>query len=276
MRKQLVIWIFVFLALIQIAFAQPPFIEQTVANEGLQIEVPIFEIVPVSSNFTFYFHVFNLSNGVPINNSDCLIHIYSYEDGSHILEQDAVLYGNQIDFEVEINDSVLTESGVYFKLIQCEVDGLGGFFGNQFRVGSNSVEASTSDAIINSILLLIFVILFVVCLAFAYNTDGENKFTMGDSGEPLIEINTGKYVKLLLYLFSYLFFWMLTWVAWQIGDMFLMSQTLTGVLRVLFIFETIVWVPLFIIVVVIGLIKHLADIQLEKQTRRGLFPRNKK
>ena len=68
---------------------------------------------------------------------------------------------------------------------------------------------------------------------------------------------------------------MLTWSAWQIADKFLLSDTLVGILRMIFLVVTIGWLPIMIMVISIGLVKHFTDIDIEKTTSRGLFPRKK-
>jgi len=271
--KKTIIWLFLFLACLNIVCAVPPFFEESEKTIGLQLGVPLFEVIPLASNFTFYFHVFNATNGIYTLIPNCTIHIYDFETGKHILEEFVGFDGNGFDYEIEINDSIFTKEGTYFKLIQCNTTGAGGFFGSQITVGSALIQATIQDAIINSVLVLIFVIFFAASLLFAFGIDGKNKFTMGDKGEPILEINIGKYVKLFLYLLSYLFFWMLSWVAWQISDKFILSDMITGVLRLIFIIETIFWIPLMIFIVAIGLVKHFVDIDLEKTTKRGLFPR---
>lgn len=127
-----------------------------------------------------------------------------------------------------------------------------------------------AESIIYSILLLLLAGFFITSLALAFYLDGENKFTMGDAGDPILEINLNKYAKLFLYLLSYLFLWMLTWTSWQVSDTFLLFDGLTNILRLIFIVETIAWVPIILIVTIVGLTKHLADADLIKTTERNL------
>jgi len=240
---------------------------------GLLIEAPQYQVIPLNSNFSFNFHVYNSSSGKYINSSECSSYLYHFETGQHILTTNNISLKNNREYEYKINNTLFTQEGTYYHSIYCQSNTKGGFLGFSFEVGNTLRKATTSDAIINAILLIIFVIFFIVSLCFAFWLEGDNKFTIGDQGEPLVEININKYLKLFLYLLSYLFFWMLTWSAWQIAYKFLLSTTLTEILRIIFIIETIFWFPLIFIIVTIGFIKHIADINIEKTTKRGLFPR---
>lgn len=275
MDKKKLIYFFVFLFMIQLVLGAPPFQTGTILqSNGLQIETTIFEVVPVSSNYSFHWHVFDVNGSMKTNASTfCFLHIYDFETGHHIVEKNATMDSNKIDFVVAINSSVLTKEGTYFRLIQCNSSNIGGFLGTQFKVGFNTREATIQDAIINSSILLLITILFLTCLIWGIVMDGENKFTMGPEGETLLELNIGKYAKLLLYWLAYMFFWMLIWVAWQIVQKFMLSNTFSGILKVLFIFLTIFWIPLTIVIVVIGLVKHVTDSEVTRMVSRGLKPR---
>ena len=274
-RKKCVLGLFVFLLMLNIVYAQPPFQTGADSNDGLLIEVPIFEVVPISQNYSFYFHVFNTINGTYVHNdtADCYVHIYDFQTGEHILQVKASGNGNGLDFEVEINDSLLTLEGTYFKLIQCNTTSQAGFFGHQFKVGYALREATTPDAIINSLFILIAVIFFIVSLSFAFVLDGDDIFSMGAEGEHILEFNALKYVKLFLYLLSYFFFWITTWVIWITFEKFMLSSYSTDLLRILFIVETILWVPMIFMIVFIGLVKYIADAKALKLAKRRLMPR---
>lgn len=139
---------------------------------------------------------------------------------------------------------------------------------------SNSGENTTSEGGAFYIaLIFIFVVFFIVSLIFAFNLDGENQFTMGEKGDPIFEMNFNKYIKLGLYLLSYFFFWILTWTSWEISKSFLLSSKLFGLLKSIFIIETILLFPIILFVIVIGTMKIIADSELMKLTKRGLFPR---
>lgn len=274
-KNLFLIFVFLLIFLVPTISAVPPFqATNLVSSNSLQIETPVFDVVKINQNYTFHFHVFNVNGSFLTNAStSCILHIYDFQTGDHILQQSAVMDSNMIDFDVSINDSLLTKEGNYFRLIQCNTSSYGGFLGTQFKVGYSMREASVQDAIINSVIIFLLVIFFITCLTWALVTDGENKFTMGPEGDTFLELNYGKYLKLFLYLLSYLFFWMLTWSIWQVVDKFALSSTFTEVLKLLFIIETIFWPILIIAIVVIGFVKQVSDSEIARLVKRGLKPR---
>lgn len=259
-----------FLVFASFVSSAPPFQTNINSFDGLMIETPTFDIVPINSNYTFHYHVYNVSSGINLNTSSCVMHLYDFKTGDHILQEVAVPDENGIDFDVVVNDSLFSDAGSYYRLFQCNDSNIGGYVGIQFDVGSAFKEATIPDAIIQSLLILVFVVFFIVSLVFAFVMDGENQFTMGPQGERILELNSGKYIKLFLYLLSYFFFWMLTWSIWITFEKFVLSQTFTSVLNVLFIIETILLGPIIIMVIVIGLVKHFADSELLNLSKRGL------
>ena len=276
-KKKFFFFIIVFLILLNIAFAQPPFQESaSFTIKGLVIEAPVYDVIPLNKNYSFHFHVFNQSNGVSFDNSttNCFMHIYDYQTGLHLLEQNAVMDSNGVDFEVNINDSLFSKEGTYFRVMQCNHSTEGGFLGIQFKVGYSLRNPSIQDAMINSLLVILFVIFFLISLIWAVYIDGENYFKMGpDDADPILTFNIGKYVKLFLYLLSYIFFWMLTWASWQMADLFMLSKIFSSVLKALFFIETALLGPMFIVIVIIGFIKHLTDTKAFKLAERNINPR---
>lgn len=270
MRKiKLIFWIFVLFLMFNLAYAQPP--GQVLGN--MNILYPKFDSIAYGTNFTFHLHAFD-ELGVLLNNTlyDCRIHIYE-PNGSHIIEDFMSNDTNYVDKEFIFDEAVHTDLGWHSYNIWCYSSNEAGAISNSFLVSATGEDFTTSSSIIYFGLFIVFTIFFVICLFFAISIDGENKFTMGEKGEPLVELNSGKYIKLFLYLLSYLFFWILSWGIWQVSTKFLLATQLFGVLRILFIIETILWIPIIIIVLVIGLVKHFTDINIEKETKRGLFPR---
>ena len=196
---------------------------------------------------------------------------------SVILPSGEIVYLNssmvKTGFSYTYNWSNTSELGEYFYFVCGDKSDVLTCETLSFFVSANGEGFSTSNSLMYAILIFVFIIFFVVSLFFAIVTDGENKFTMGPEGERLVEVNSGMYVKLFLYLLSYLFFWILSWIIWQVSTTFLPTSNLLGVLRILFIVETILWVPIFLIVAVIGIMKHITDSEILNLNKRGLMPR---
>ena len=140
-------------------------------------------------------------------------------------------------FSYTYNWSNTSELGEYFYFVCGDKSDILTCETLSFMVSANGEGFTTSNSMVYATLIFVFIIFFIVSLIFAIITDGENKFTMGPEGERLVELNSGKYVKLFLYLLSYLFFWILSWAIWQVSTTFLPTSNLLGVLRILFILE---------------------------------------
>lgn len=270
MHKKNFFWIFVlFLVFSSFVSAQPP--GQTLGT--MDILYPKFDSIRYGETFTFHLHAFDELGNI-LNNSDytCDIHIYGV-NGSHEIEDVMNDDSNWVDKEYEFTANVSDHVGWHSYNIWCYSVAEQGAISEPFLVSKSGEDFTTASGVIYASLIIVFTIFFIVALAFAFHIDGENKFTMGDTGEPLLELNYGKYVKLFLYLLSYLFFWILSWGIWQVSTNFLLATRLFGVLKALFIIETILWIPMIIMVVVIGFAKILTDSDLLRLEKRGLRPR---
>ena len=117
------IFLFLFLlVLTPMVLAQPPSSFPAVQfTEGFAIEftqVPAYEF---NQDLTFNAHVFNISNGVRIDNSstDCNYHLFS-NTGSLIVNQQQMVFDVVgLDYEINILQGNFTRLGEYSYLIVC-------------------------------------------------------------------------------------------------------------------------------------------------------------
>lgn len=134
MNKKLFFLIFGILFLFSLVSvsAVPPF--QTGASDtGYQIKFPQIQTLTQNTNFTLNFHIFNISNGVPIDNSStvCVLHFYGIQ-GNQEFEVN-VSHSNSItvnnEWEILMLAGNISETGEYSYVIQCNslTDNLGGF-----------------------------------------------------------------------------------------------------------------------------------------------------
>ena len=117
------IFLFLFLlVLTPMVVAQPPASFPAVQfTEGFAIEftqVPAYEF---NQDLTFNAHIFNLSNGVRIDNSstDCNYHLFSNTGALIINQQEMVFDTFGLDYEISINQGNFTRLGEYSYLIVC-------------------------------------------------------------------------------------------------------------------------------------------------------------
>ncbi|MHA1481997.1 MAG: hypothetical protein ACTSQA_00990 [Candidatus Heimdallarchaeaceae archaeon] len=144
--------------------AQPSFLQDPEFIEGYEIKIPIIGTIPEGQSISFHFHVFNISNGVAIDNSttNCSFHLYN-NSGSHIfIKSPLTIFDNEFDFEVMVDGGNFTV-GEYSYIIQCESStyDLGGFESVSIIVTKTGILIS-----IQEVLLLVFALslLFLLCL----------------------------------------------------------------------------------------------------------------
>ena len=236
--------------------------------------------------FVLLFFVFNsyASSGSIIFKQNSNVSLYQVCDSCSFVNLESVIFPSgdvlylnssmvKNGFSYTYNWSNTSELGEYFYFVCGDKDEGLACETLSFMVSVNGERFTTPSSIVYAILIAVFTIFFIVSLMFAIFMDGENKFTMGPEGERLLEVNSGMYVKLFLYLLSYLFFWVLSWSIWQVSVVFLPTSNLLGVLRIIFIVETIAWLPIMLIVAVIGIVKHVTDSEILNLNKRGLMPR---
>lgn len=133
-------------------------------NTGLEIKYPSYENIVQNHYFDFNFHVFNISDGLPVSNTtvSCNFHLYN-QSGDHIwtfsnLSHDAASeHGIVNEWVARVNGNNFTTQGVYSYIIQCNSSSHGGFLSTNFIVSPEGVDGSLNFFIIISF--------FLICLA---------------------------------------------------------------------------------------------------------------
>jgi hypothetical protein len=77
MKKSGVVIGVLLLFLISLVSSAPPFITTSTSLQGYDIKSPSQEYIKQNQDYTFYFHVFNKSDGSPVSNVsvDCKYHL---------------------------------------------------------------------------------------------------------------------------------------------------------------------------------------------------------
>lgn len=172
---------------------------------GYNIEVPSIGILKQNQDFTFNFHVFNVSNGYPISNTStsCSFHLYN-QTGFPLIESMVTHATTDVinEWDITVEGNNFSSIGQYGYLIQCNnsVSNLGGFVNAGIEVTPNGQEFSIEKSISYlgfisiCILLLLFTIYGGIKLKWKNKKNSENK---------IIEINNFRYIKVFLFTMAY-------------------------------------------------------------------------
>jgi len=161
MRK-LFLFIFLSLFLISLVIAQPPF-ETRLNENGYQIFFPEFEIVPANTPFNLHIHVSNISDGMPLENTEvsCFVHLYNVS-GNHTFESNAMSVDSNLhDWDLFLAPGNFTP-GVHGFYIWCNSTEFGGEVKGTFLVtnSGNSIEEGNSSVL--NITIIFFMILSIL------------------------------------------------------------------------------------------------------------------
>lgn len=121
-----------------LAMAVPPFLTGDPSfSSGYIIEFPLINQLKQNEDFSFHFHIFNISNGRPIQNAStaCAFHLYN-SSGSHIVRLKQPKVDNEYDFEFKVMGNNFSKVGMYTYIVQCNSsqNSLGGFESVQLAV----------------------------------------------------------------------------------------------------------------------------------------------
>lgn len=259
-------------------YAQPPITTVFEGTEGYQIETPAFTYLEQGADHTFNFHLFNLSNGVPIyndvliNSTSCDLHLYNNNGQTIYLKENITENYNLYDWEVEIGGNNFTEVGKYSTIFQCydNTSNLGGFIEFGFEVTPNGQESTTSNGILYSSLLMILLVFFTASTIGAFKIDGKNEY---DVGGKIMTVNFNKYYKMGLFFLSYLLLIFITHLSYVISYNFMFLSSASGIFSVIYKLLWILFFPVFFAVVIVAFIKFALDMRLEKLAQRNLKDR---
>ena len=151
MKKQLILIAFAFLLVVPLVQSAPPFVSS--APSGCIIAPVVRETLKAGQDFDFNFHVFNVSNGVPLSNStlSCYFHFYN-QTGDHvfstILRNDPFSKHQVINEWTEMmNGGNISSVGTYAYLVQCNgtAANLGCADKGMFEVNKSGFAPSTTS-----------------------------------------------------------------------------------------------------------------------------------
>jgi len=162
------IFLFLFLLVFTLNFIspQPPFQQDKALVNGYEIKIPFFGVTRQNSGFDFHFHVFNISDGVPITNdsTSCSFHLYN-STGNHIVSNNNIPYKPEEiinEWGIDVDGGNFSGLGDYSYLVQCNSSSseLGGFESVNFEVTADGKQFQVFPTQLSIIILCFF---FVMC-----------------------------------------------------------------------------------------------------------------
>jgi len=170
-------------------------------------------------------------------------------------------------FNLTLNSSNSTVNGEYQFSAFCLDQGKAKADSFSFMITPSGIEPTSSQGLMFIALLVMTSFLMCLCLYFSFALDGNNLYDVGGN---FLKVNFNKYIKQGLLFFSYLFFTINIYFAWQISRNFLVINIATDLLRSFFMFLEIMTLPIFIGFVITALTKFVLDLRLDKLGKRGL------
>jgi len=150
-------------------------------NTGLIIQTPLFDYHKQNTNMSLRFHVYNLSNGINLDNKtiNCDFYLYSgaYEvTGKKVIDIiDMPVGTNRRCFKAEMSQNNFTNIGLYYYYIHCNNSDVGGFSFDSFVVTETGEEEIAIVQNTEDELLLYFVFaLSIILLIVAFYKDDHN------------------------------------------------------------------------------------------------------
>lgn len=189
---------------ITIVSAQPP-VQFGKDVDGFTLRTNLLEVHGLDQNFTILAHVFNTSNGVPINSGiSCYLHLSS-SNGVQQADLQTNSPTGDFDYVFNVNNANFTENGEYAYVVQCNSSSQGGFIGNTFDVTPNGELPTTAKSIFY-ISLLALLVIFLLMIFWAH---------MQDQSE---------LAKFWWFSFMWIPMWAILFIGWNMARDFLTSQ----------------------------------------------------
>jgi len=214
-------------------------------------------------------------NGTACNDAtECNITITYPNDSIAVLDEPMTNNNQYFNYTFYNSTTIIGDYtlGIHDTIAFCESGTMRNFTSWKFEINNYGRDESSNGLIM--FLILVPIIAFMVALIIVgFMVPGKNKMSMGPDGNRVLEFTYGYFLKLGCFLFAYLAFWIITFLSWKISQIIISISGFSGILRLMFIFETVLIFPVLLVVVVLGLVKIMQDAILSKEIHRRLPPR---
>lgn len=270
------IFLFLFLILlIPILSAVPPTQQNINTATGIQVEFTEIDIIKNSQFHLFNAHVFNVSDGLRLDNSTVTCDFQLFDDVGHHLVDDIEMtfHAGGDGFQFNATGGNFTRNGEYEYLIHCNASAIGGFASVGFEVNGVGIELTQGRAIIFIGLFGILIFVFVTIIFGIQQLPLRNET---DEEGRILSISYLKYLRSPL--------WFLEWMLF-VAILFLTSNVALGYLETglfgefLFTLYKIAFgfTPLIVIVWIIWIfVQMFHDRQFQALLNKGIFPEGRR
>ena len=279
MGKQINFLSLLFLVIVLTSFvsAIPPVLQDSNFAGGYEIKVPFIGTLKQNQDFTFNFHLFNISNGYPIDNSstNCYFDLYN-SSGVHLVEV-IIPHENSIkvnEWELKVLGGNFSAIGQYGYIVQCNssASSLGGVEEVGFEVTYTGNKIDTGQSILYIPLFAMIIFTFIMILFFINKLPSAN--TRDEEGK-ILSVTYLKYLRSPLWFFEYMLFVAILYLSSNLAFAYLYETLFAQILFVLFRISFGL-APVIVIVWIIWIYaKMFQDKQFQDMINRGIFPQGK-
>ncbi len=255
---------FIFLFLITFVNAQPPFQIQPTFIQGYFIEIPDQEVLKLNKDYTFFFHVFNLSSGVPLGNLsvNCEFNLHN-KSSTNIFSDLNLSFDEQTTaFFVEIKGGNFSSKGTYTYVTHCNSENFGGVVSVRLVITPTGDGLEEPESILYFLVTIfafgIFLGLLILNIRLPYgNPKNENKEFIG--------IEYKKYVKVALIPLTYVsFIWFFNFLV-GLSTNYLTLNMYENLMGSMLLLLTKLAFPLLIVIFLVELVLMVKDINIQKE-----------
>ena len=137
-----------------------------------------------------------------------------------------------------------------------------------FEATPTGIEYNSAKSSTYTIVLLISLLILITLFIAGYKLPSKNK--SNEMTGYIISVSNLKYIKHLLFAFSYVTLIWISYLVWMISFAFLDFDFLTNIFKILFYTLSITTLPLFILYVYITIANFIRDSQVKDALLRGL------
>lgn len=153
------------------AFSIPPFQSSGTTTPSLTITYPKVSYFPESTNITLNFHVYNSTNHIVTNETtSCILHLYSSQNGTHLIEGALSFNSNNLDFYYTIPSTEFEDRNEYPYLVQCTDSIEAGFLSAELSINGSGEEPTLTSVLIYVLPILLLLIFSVILFVGAINS----------------------------------------------------------------------------------------------------------